>query len=474
MGLACSALTAPDLVEEFREMVRKAADQWVDGFAPLFELDKAPELFALSEHVQATRLEFFAACMKAAVEKLYAAYLEQEWADCPLCEKPLHRKRVEPKTISTAHGQFTLGRPYFYCGDCQHGFSPLDEALGLAPGRHQYDVQKRVTLTAAEVPFEKASEMIEQLTGLRVGNACTHDTLVAVAKSATIDRVLPDREEIERRIAQAAGDKKERPVLVVSSDGAHGRTRPKARRNVKRGNGQYKEIKGFRIYLLTPEDRVISVASWHEFQDSQTLGDALAIAAERIPQERVRVCLIGDGASWVWTEMVRSFPNAKQILDFYHCFEHLHVVARSQWGIEGEPAGEGRYWAERNMVRLCAGDKAAVLADLRQLEPRTEDTDKEIRKLIVYLNNHAGQINYYQDLEDGYPIGSGAMESANKFICHTRLKRSGAWWVIDTGNDMLRIRCAIHNGTFDQVFQHHMKSTAASTRRRKTRRTKNE
>lgn len=455
-------------------MVRKACDHWVDGFLPLFEQEKAPELLALSEHFLTTRLNLFGECMKAAVEKFYASYLEQEWADCPFCEKPLHRKRVEPKAISTTQGQFTLERPYFYCSGCHHGFYPLDEALGLAPGRHQYDVQKRITQTAAEVPFKGASQLLEQLTGLRVSDGCAHDTLTAVAQSATVGLVIPDREEIERRIAQAAEeDPNEPPVLVISSDGAHGRTRPKAPRKGKRGKGQYKEIKGFRIYLLTPQDRVISVASWHEFQDSDTLGQALEVAADRIPQDRIRVCLIGDGASWVWTEMVRRFPHSKKILDFYHCFEHLHGVARSQYG-EGEQAWEGRQWAERNMIRLCEGDKASVIAGLRGLEPRTEDTREEIRKLIVYLENHAEQINYFQDLEDGYPIGSGAMESANKFICHTRMKRSGAWWVMDTGNDMLRIRCAIHNGTFDRVFQHHMESTASSTRRRKARRVQNE
>jgi hypothetical protein len=354
-----------------------------------------------------------------------------------LCDKQLRRKKVELKAISTAQGQFVLERPYFYCGDW-------------------------------------ASQLLEQLTGLRVGNACAHDTPTAVAQWATIELVIPDREEIERRIALASGeDASKRPVLVVSSDGANGRTRPKARRKEKRGKGQYKEIKGFRIYLLPPDDRVISIASWHEFQDSDTLGEALEVAASRIPQEQVRVCLIGDGASWVWTEMVRRFPNAKKILDFYHCFEHLHVVARSPYG-EGEKAWEGRQWAERHMIRLCEGQSSSVIADLRRMEPRSEDTKEEIRKLIVYLNNHAEQIHYFEDLEDGYPIGSGAMESANKFICHTRMKRSGAWWVIATGNDMLRIRCAIHNGTFDRVFQHHMDSTVSTTRKRKPRRVQND
>jgi hypothetical protein len=44
------------------------------------------------------------------------------------------------------------------------------------------------------------------------------------------------------------------------------------------------------------------------------------------------------------------------------------------------------------------------------------------------------------------------MESSNKFICHVRLKRSGAWWYEENSNQMLALRCAKYNGTFDQVF----------------------
>jgi hypothetical protein len=48
--------------------------------------------------------------------------------------------------------------------------------------------------------------------------------------------------------------------------------------------------------------------------------------------------------------------------------------------------------------------------------------------------------------------------SPNKFICHTRMKRSGAWWVKETGNEMLGIRCAIYNGTYDKIFNNYKKS----------------
>jgi hypothetical protein len=51
-----------------------------------------------------------------------------------------------------------------------------------------------------------------------------------------------------------------------------------------------------------------------------------------------------------------------------------------------------------------------------------------------------------------YPIGSGAIESANRFICHTRLKKSGAWWKIDYANNILKLRCARYNKKFDTFF----------------------
>jgi hypothetical protein len=52
-------------------------------------------------------------------------------------------------------------------------------------------------------------------------------------------------------------------------------------------------------------------------------------------------------------------------------------------------------------------------------------------------------------------LGSGGIGSSNKFICHTRLKRSGAWEYEGNSNQMLALRCAKYNDTFNQVFARH-------------------
>ena len=86
------------------------------------------------------------------------------------------------------------------------------------------------------------------------------------------------------------------------------------------------------------------------------------------------------------------------------------------------------------------------------MKPTNEEAAEESRRLIGCLKNNKERIHYRGDRIGGYPIGSGGIESANKFICHTRMKRSGAWWVKETGNEMLRIRCAIYNGTYEKIF----------------------
>jgi hypothetical protein len=86
------------------------------------------------------------------------------------------------------------------------------------------------------------------------------------------------------------------------------------------------------------------------------------------------------------------------------------------------------------------------------MQPAGDDARKAIDNCWVYLNEHRGRTTYRKLRKGGYPLGSGAMESANKFICHVRLKRSGAWWYEQSSNQMLALRCAKYNGTFDQVF----------------------
>ena len=99
------------------------------------------------------------------------------------------------------------------------------------------------------------------------------------------------------------------------------------------------------------------------------------------------------------------------------------------------------------------GKVGYVLGGLRRMQPTSEEARKAIDNCWVYLREHRSRTTYRHFRGGGYPLGSGGMGSANKFICHVRLKRSGAWWYEGNSNEMLALRCAKYNGTFDRVFE---------------------
>jgi len=453
MGLA--AFNLPDFPEkmEFREMAHKVLDEWIDTFMPFFESQTPPDLRSLSDHFQNTRQMFLGACLQAAVERLHKPLFGQRRADCPKCGHAVLRHAVRERSVSTLQGSFSLSRPYFYCGDCQEGFAPLDEALGPAPEHHQFDIQERAVRCAGRLPFAEAATQFEELTGVSIGNHFCHETLQSAGEVATLEEVLPNREEILRRIEQAQLASGEKPILVVTADGAMTPTRQQAPRKEKRGPGRYQEVKGFRIYLIGPLGRIVHVASWHQVQDAADIRQSLHVASKRIDQDRVRVALLADGAAWVWNALEECFPQGRRILDYYHCAEHVWEAADALYG-EGTP--EAQEWAEAFLSQLCLGKVDQSIAALALIKTKTAQQREAVENLSTYLENQAQRIHYIDDVEKGYHIGSGAMESANKYICHTRMKRPGAWWVVNSGNAMLRVRCAMYNGTFEKVFQKYM------------------
>ena len=451
MRTAVAPLREEKREERSRSMIHEKLDEWLDEVLPeVFSEDREPTLMEMSELLTRTRQKFLGEWLGVLIEEKYAELLDQEYAPCPACGR-MRKKRLDSgKELVSMQGSAKIQRPWFYCEDCSLGYSPLDEVLQISRKKHQFDIQKKSIKLAAEVTFNRGGELFEDLTGQPLSDHFIHETFEAVGSEARIEEVLPSRAEVVERIEDASIGVW-RPILVVASDGAHLPTRPKAGRKGRRGPGQWQEAKGFRIYLLGP-DQIIHVASWHQIQKEDEFGKDLALAASRIPTERVRIALLGDGAEWLWKHMRACFPEGREILDYYHCAEHIYKVAKVQYG-EGTIAA--LEWAESTITRLFFAEVKEVIAGLRRIKPRTKEAQEEIRKLIGYLQNNREKIHYRSDRKGGYPIGSGGIESANKFISHTRLKRSGAWWIKENGNAMLRIRCAIYNGTYDRVFDYY-------------------
>ncbi len=410
--------------------------------------------------IMANRSDILGELALGFVRKRFGHLLEQEHCDCPKCGKQLSVRAKHKRQIESLIGCFVLERPYFYCTACEHGFYPLDEALGLASSAKQYDIQALEAWLGSEMPFETASEAYRRCTGNALSTHHLHDCANRIGESVGVLDVCPDKAQVDDKIARLAAGKHRRPVMMIGIDGAHAPTRAEpSARDTRRGKGEYKEVKGFRVYLIAGR-RIIHLISWHQVATDQELAQALQTIKDGglVPEDRVRLCVIGDGAPWIWNRIHEIFPSAREVLDFYHCAEYVHAVADIQYGKGSRNAQE---WVESTFVRLFHNEKSFVISGLKRMKPVSAEAGKQISTTIQYLSKHRGRLDYGTARRGGYHIGSGAIESANKFVAHVRLKRSGAWWYPSKANNILKLRCARANGTFDRVVKLYEKRDAA-------------
>ena len=463
MGAAVIALAevrAQKQRVEYRQHLHACFDQWLDTLESHMK-DPKPTLADLTHAVWACRQELTGQLTTMLLEQRFAAEQAQRQAPCPQCGRVVEARAVPTRTVETLVGKVEVARPYFYCVPCGHGFAPLEAVLGLAAGRKQFDLQRAAAKLTAEVPYETARELFADLTGVSLGTERLHTVTNAVAEDLGVLDVAPTRAEIEAQLAAVATGQRRRPILVLALDGAYVLLRPESARSKRPGRkkqrakrarwqGEWHEAKGFRCYLVAG-DRLVHLLSWHQVQSQEEVFAALeqVKTAGLIPEERVRLCVIADGASWIWERLTQLFPTARQILDYYHCAQYLHRVAALQYSEESAQAQE---WAEALMARLFVGEVARVLRDLQQLPPASDAAATALANLREYLGTHQHRLPTGSQRRGGYPLGSGGIEAAHKFIAHVRLKRSGAWWYQTHSNQMLALRCAKYNGTYERVF----------------------
>jgi hypothetical protein len=396
------------------------------------------------------------------VAQRHGPLLHQRTLPCPHCQHLLLARPAPPRTVHTMVGEVSLSRPYFYCTDCQQGFSPLDDALQLSERRTQWDLQQAAARLAAEVPFQTAQELFTQLTGLALSDHTIHMVAGELSQELGVLDVSPPATEIARRVAEMAAGQAWRPVLVLAIDGAFVPTRPEEAKGPAAGRrhtrakraswqGAWKEAKGFRFYLVDQE-RIVHLLSWYQVASDEDMGTALQCVKDAglIPADQVRLGVIGEGAKWIWNQGHARFPTAVPILDSEHGSAHMHTVGHLQFSEDAVQEQEG---VAAMMARLFWGYVDWAIAGLAALQPRDHHAAEESRTLIGFLQNNAERRHYRTARKGGYPIGSGGIEAANKSISHVRLKRSGAWWYLAQANHMLALRCAIYNGTFEHIFE---------------------
>ena len=156
------------------------------------------------------------------------------------------------------------------------------------------------------------------------------------------------------------------------------------------------------------------------------------------------VILISDGASWIENLFQELFPNSEMVLDWYHAIENL-------WRCGNEVYGEGsegcKAWVRHYKDSLWEGKILELLKLLREESMcASKKHQTYLFRLYHYYNERKERMKYKEFRDKGYPIGSGAIESANSYSIQNRLKRSRMRWRKENANYMAHLRNVWYSG----------------------------
>ena len=160
------------------------------------------------------------------------------------------------------------------------------------------------------------------------------------------------------------------------------------------------------------------------------------------------VLVVADGAPWIWNVARDRWQHATEVLDFYHAIEHLWTLGRALKGDDEAVAGA---WVEPRRHRLRHGQQKQVLAEIAALKIPKGVAGEAVEREKNYFATHTARMNYRTISRRGWPIGSGAVESACRQR-QCRFKRPGQFWTPNGLRHLSALEEARHNHHWDQLW----------------------
>lgn len=159
------------------------------------------------------------------------------------------------------------------------------------------------------------------------------------------------------------------------------------------------------------------------------------------------VVCISDGAAWIWAIVVMCFAMPVQILDWWHAVQRLWTIAHAAF-TDGEQAAQR---VETQQAAFAGSKLRQVLRATRNLFLRGAPLPEPVRQAIGYIFHNRRRMDYAMFRQQGYPIGSGMIESGCKTVVQSRMKQSGMRWSRSGAQAMLALRCLLLSDRWDEL-----------------------
>jgi hypothetical protein len=382
------------------------------------------------------------------------------------------RGRVRP--LMTKFGQVSVSR-IAYRSPGRSNVHPLDAALNLPEEKHSHGLRKLAAVEAARGSHEAAAAAIARAAGVQIGKrqveelarrAAAHveafylwrvieptpggcplvltfdgkgivmlpDALrpatakaAAAAEGKLATRLSPGEKNGRKRMAELACvydavPAPRTPEEIISTP-AQKLRKKKAQAARPKGKGKPREPQARGKWLtasVTDDIPAVIAAAFDE-------------AERRDPgHDREWVVLI-DGNNTqieaVTAEAARRVVKVTIVIDFIHVLEYLWKAAWSFFD-KGGPAAEA--WVAAQARKVLHGKSAQVAAGICRHATTCEYSPAEragAGECTRYLRNKEDYLGYATALKKGWPIATGIIEGAARWLVKDRMDITGARWV---------------------------------------------
>lgn len=357
----------------------------------------------------------------------------------------------------TVFGKVNYQRRYYLCGACHQGQSPLDQKYGIVPGQTTPTLASLLGVLGVEVAFEEASQLAERFLLFRVSD----NTVRKQTEGYGNAQAQAEKEWIERAEDEKVLQVRERSLehqsgrLYASIDGAHvplqhewrelktlcwykvakiRLTRPKKQQRQPVGEQNQLQARDMQYHCDILEAEQFGRLLW-------------ATALQNHADTYDEIVFVCDGAVWIWCLVEKYFPQAIQIVDWYHASQYLAPIAETAFGADTEQA---KQWLTQARTDLWEGRIQEVIQACRTFL-RCASSRAVAEKAITYYTHNEKRMDYARFRQQGYLIGSGTIESACKQIAAARLKCSGARWTLAGVIATAKARAAWLSKTWDRL-----------------------
>ena len=361
---------------------------------------------------------------------------------------------------------------------------PADELLGLPAGKHSPGLAKMAVIAAAGGSLAAACAQVRARTGCKLGTRQCQQ--LARAAAADFGGFYAGR----RPPPGAAPGQ----VLVISCDGKGVRVRPgqlrqraarAARKSAPKQDGRLScgEVRTRRrmaavaaVYDLAPVPRTADditgpgprppgpAAAGKWLTASIAGGTAGIIAAAFAEADRRDP---GHGRTWIaltdgnkdQIRQIRAQAAARGIAitiicDLIHVTEYLWDAA---WALYPQASPDAGPWVRDQLAAILDGRAREAAAALRAAAAGLGKTRRAAaEKTAGYLEAKAPCLDYPAALAAGWPIATGVIEGACRYLVKDRMDITGARWGVQTAEAILQLRAIIANGDFEDYWAWHL------------------